>query len=46
MALAMPYIKWIVLVLFVSTLIFEMKFVLAKSKYINEKVKRKLQEEH
>jgi len=46
MALTMPYIKWIVFVLFVSTLIFEMKFVLTKSKYIEEKVKTKLQEEH
>jgi len=46
MGLNMPYIKWIVLVFFVFNLIFEMKFVLAKSKYIDEKVKRKLQEEH
>ena len=46
MALSMPYIKWIVLVLFVFALIFQMKFVLAKSKYIEEKVKKKLQEEH
>jgi len=45
MSLNMPYLRWIILGLITLILIFEMKFVLNKNKYIDEKVKKKIAEE-